>query len=281
MTTVTVDTIDNQAAYAGLDMNYCGESVIHLSAEQPQFGNGLWTTSDPNIHITNPNVNNTTAYNLPSGITEFVWTIYNGVCGGYVSDTVSIQYAPPVNAVNDTVSTDIGVAIPAINVVLNDVAGNTAGWSVGILQEPSHGTAVNNGDGTFGYTPNGGYSGIDAFTYQICSSVCPDLCDTALVIVFIGGEITCVDEIPNLFTPNGDGQNDEFFVSCADTYLNNELQIFNRWGDKVYQAAPYHNDWYGTYGGSDLPEGTYFYIFKYKDDNGVEQKASGYVMIHR
>ncbi len=45
-------------------------------------------------------------------------------------------------------------------------------------------------------------------------------------------------------------------------YPDNELIIFNRWGDVVYRAAPYQNDWDGTANGQVLPEGTYYWVLK-------------------
>ncbi len=73
-----------------------------------------------------------------------------------------------------------------------------------------------------------------------------------------------IDDIlifPNIITPNGDGFNDQFVIPNADKYPNNILQVFNRWGKKVYEQQNYDNQWDG--GG--LSEGTYFYIFRYLD----------------
>ena len=50
---------------------------------------------------------------------------------------------------------------------------------------PSNGTLVNNGDGTFNYTPNGGFSGTDSFVYEICDSETPQNCDTATVTITV------------------------------------------------------------------------------------------------
>ena len=56
--------------------------------------------------------------------------------------------------------------------------------------------------------------------------------------------------------------NDDWVISCAPTELQNELVVYNRWGDEVYRASPYQNDWQGTYNGEDLPDGTYYYIYR-------------------
>ena len=74
-------------------------------------------------------------------------------------------------------------------------------------------------------------------------------------------------EIPNAITPNGDGLNDRFMFPTLEVnptaYPDNELVIFNRWGDVVYRAAPYQNDWDGTTAnGQTLPEGTYYWVLK-------------------
>jgi gliding motility-associated-like protein len=66
---------------------------------------------------------------------------------------------------------------------------------------------------------------------------------------------------PNVFTPNGDGVNDYFVIDKLETehYLGRDLIVFNRWGKKVYEASAYINQW----DGAGLPDGTYFYIFRY------------------
>ncbi len=77
-------------------------------------------------------------------------------------------------------------------------------------------------------------------------------------------------KVPTGFSPgNDDGVNDVFEIAGLEEFPNNELIIFNRWGDVVYQAAPYMNDWRGYNNvnglklmGDELPEGTYFYILK-------------------
>ena len=73
--------------------------------------------------------------------------------------------------------------------------------------------------------------------------------------------------IPEGFSPNGDGINDLFVIRGISNYPNNSIQIFNRWGDEVYHISPYNNQWDGqtqsgyTVGGTQLPIGTYFYLF--------------------
>ena len=64
---------------------------------------------------------------------------------------------------------------------------------------------------------------------------------------------------PNSFTPNDDGLNDVFQVN-ASKIKEFEILIYNRWGELLFHADGYQQDWDGTYQGKDLPVGTYYYI---------------------
>jgi gliding motility-associated-like protein len=91
-------------------------------------------------------------------------------------------------------------------------------------------------------------------------------------------------EIPQGFSPNGDGVNDKFEIKGITDYPNLEVSILNRWGNLVYSNSQYDNSWDGKcnegvqFGGTDLPEGTYFYIIS----PGKDQKPiKGYVYLNR
>lgn len=81
--------------------------------------------------------------------------------------------------------------------------------------------------------------------------------------------------IPDGFSPNGDMINDVFVIRGIEYYPNNKFEIYNRWGNKVFQASPYQNEWDGKcsmglqVGGSDLPIGTYFYILDLGDGTPI------------
>ena len=96
---------------------------------------------------------------------------------------------------------------------------------------------------------------------------------------------TCDVFIPDGFSPNGDGTHDVFVITGLGMYPKHKFLVFNRWGNKVYEASPYTNTWNGTnmfgisFGGEELPVGTYFYIF----ETGVEGKKAmtGYIYLNR
>jgi len=84
--------------------------------------------------------------------------------------------------------------------------------------------------------------------------------------------------IPNTFTPNGDGINDTWDIKNLDSYVNCTVQIYNRYGENVYSSIGYGVPWGGTYKGAVLPAGTYYYIIDLK--NGLKA-LSGFVAIIR
>jgi len=85
-------------------------------------------------------------------------------------------------------------------------------------------------------------------------------------------------KIYNEFSPNDDGQNDFFYIDCIDQYPDNQLEIFNRWGNLVYHKKGYNNTWDGKEESSSktLPEGTYFYILDLGDGS---KKTSGWLYL--
>jgi gliding motility-associated-like protein len=209
-----------------------------------------------------------------------VWTLTGGTCfSGASTDTVIVFQGEGATANADSFYTDLNTPAPGLVVLSNDVLGDFSGFDLSILNGPSGGAAVFNGDGTLTYTPADNFYGADFLVYEICSPGCPDLCDTALVILQVGSFNEC--HVPNVFTPNFDGTNDELIIRCVDEHPFNRLQVFNRWGDLVHDATNYRNDWQGTYAGGDLPVGTYFYVFVYFDENGFEQQTKGYFLLHR
>ena len=91
----------------------------------------------------------------------------------------------------------------------------------------------------------------------------------------------CYVEVPQLVTPNGDGKNDAFVVKNLFLYPKNRVQIFNRWGDIVFQASNYQNNWKGTFdvgNGALLPASTYYVIIEFND--GKTQAYRGYIQLN-
>lgn len=84
--------------------------------------------------------------------------------------------------------------------------------------------------------------------------------------------------VPNLFTPNGDGNNDTFEIRGIDLFYADNLVIVNRWGNEVYKSNNYRNDWTGA----GLSEGTYFYKLDVKEASDSKWTTfTGYVTLVR
>lgn len=75
--------------------------------------------------------------------------------------------------------------------------------------------------------------------------------------------------IPNTFTPNGDGVNDTWEIKYLSSYPGCIVNVFNRLGTKLYTSVGYPKAWDGTYQGSSLPAGTYYYLIDPKNGSRV------------
>jgi len=66
--------------------------------------------------------------------------------------------------------------------------------------------------------------------------------------------------VPNAFSPNGDGINDTWRIQYLESYPGATIEVFNRYGQKVFESTGYTTEWDGYFNGSLLPIGTYYYI---------------------
>ncbi|GAA4302851.1 hypothetical protein GCM10023183_14890 [Nibribacter koreensis] len=83
-------------------------------------------------------------------------------------------------------------------------------------------------------------------------------------------------EIPNGFTPNNDGINDNWDIPTLKGYPGAHVEVFNRWGNKVFESKGYQTPWDGTMKGQPLPAATYYYLIRL---GGKEEPLSGNVTI--
>lgn len=72
-------------------------------------------------------------------------------------------------------------------------------------------------------------------------------------------------EVPNAFSPNGDGVNDTWNIKYLESYPGATVDVFNRYGQIVYRSLGYTRPWDGRVQGSPLPIGTYYYIINPKN----------------
>jgi gliding motility-associated-like protein len=66
-------------------------------------------------------------------------------------------------------------------------------------------------------------------------------------------------------TPNGDGHNDTWKIRGLENCADCVVEVFNRWGQRLFSSVGYDKEWDGTYNNEVLPAGTYYYVVDYKD----------------
>ncbi|MCB0707514.1 MAG: gliding motility-associated C-terminal domain-containing protein [Saprospiraceae bacterium] len=268
-----------QASFS-YDQEACTDEAM-LFGTTGEGTTGVWSVLT-NADIEFPTIETSPITNLEPGINIVTWTLSAPGCPDYssFSDTIFVESFPIAN--NDTAEmgeNDSSVMIPVLD---NDFLNGNSGMAIAITTPPVIGTVTGLVDGFYTYTPPVTFGGEVEFNYAICSDVCPNLCDTALVLINVDKELVMV--VPNGITPNGDGKNDalvfDILLLNPDKFPQNKITIFNRWGDIVYEAAPYLNDWTGTnQSGQDLPQATYYFVFRL--DVGESEIIRGDITIVR
>ena len=161
------------------------------------------------------------------------------------------------------------------NVLSNDqFSGNTI---VSIITNPTVGTVNIQNGGAITYIPPDDFDGEVVLVYELCSEICLEVCDTAIVIINVEDEI----EVPNAISINGDGKNEFWVIPDIVDYEFRRVTVVNRWGDVVFKSNEYNNDWGGTYKGKYLPEGTYYYIIEIENGLFDREIRKGHLTIIR
>ncbi|MBK7038486.1 MAG: gliding motility-associated C-terminal domain-containing protein [Chitinophagales bacterium] len=114
----------------------------------------------------------------------------------------------------------------------------------------------------------------EAGLYWVTSSLlCSDPSDTLRVTL-------CDDvAVPNAFSPNGDGINDGLFVIISDPSKIILFQIYNRWGELVYDGNAANFSWDGTFNNILQPIGSYVYYLKYNSDDGEKLIQGNFTLV--
>jgi gliding motility-associated-like protein len=90
-------------------------------------------------------------------------------------------------------------------------------------------------------------------------------CSKTLNILLKESSSLCL-KIPDAFTPNGDGINDTWQIDYIEMYKEAFVYVFNRWGQKLYQARSGDEFWDGTFNGKPVPAGTYLYVIDLRNN---------------
>ncbi|MDB5004874.1 MAG: Gliding motility-associated C-terminal protein [Mucilaginibacter sp.] len=99
-------------------------------------------------------------------------------------------------------------------------------------------------------------------------------------ITYVPGVLTVEPQqliVANAFTPNGDGVNDTWDIKNIAQYPNCTINIFTRYGEKVFYSSGYITAWNGKHNGANLPVGAYYYIINL--NNGAKQITGSLTII--
>jgi gliding motility-associated-like protein len=239
-----------------------------LRANLPSGTTGKWSTTG-NATIASTDLISTDVSNLALGKNKFVWTLSSTLCPNYSADTVVVLLESKPKANEDVIPLNFSTDYINFNVTNNDKLSSIATWNIKPTSKPDFGNLdTTNILGSLRYKAAAGFGGEIKFNYKVCSNNCPVFCDSANVTLVIKNDnISKNLELPNVITPNGDGSNDLLIFDILsfdpEKYKDNDLTIFNRWGDIVYRAKPYNNTWGGgNNNGQALPDGTYYYVLR-------------------
>ncbi len=193
-------------------------------------------------------ISNTTDTLIYSGLT--VTTMYaaivqSGSCAIDTTAAVTITVLPPftVFAGNDT-SIAAGQTLP-----LNGIGTGIPVWTpAGTLDNPNI------------FNPNATPTNTTTYVLYV-TDVNGCVNSDNIVVTVIPLSFNGI--VSNLFTPNGDGINDNWYVEGILNFPENEVFVYNIYGNQIYTKKAYANDWQGTYNGAELPDGTYYFVIRF------------------
>jgi gliding motility-associated-like protein len=233
--TVTINALNDVTA--GDDVSICENSDAVIGS----FSNpsGVAYSWSPASTLNDSTYSSPTAH---PGLTTTTYTLTATVDGCSAKTdqvTVTVIPTPPINAGEDVYIKEGERAI------LTASGGHYYAWGNG----PSL---------RYIYSINCDAEPIETTTYYLYgmdeTGTCPGY-DQVTVFVEPDEEVV----IYNTFTPNGDGENDHWYIGNIQKYPDNHLEVYNRYGKLVYKTSEYMNTWDGKVSGEEIPAGTYFY----------------------
>ena len=196
----------------------------------------------------------------PSATTTYTLLARLGSCSSQRAMTITIFPGAVANAGADA------------QIIAGDVYTMQASGSAGTyLWSPA--TALNNATLL---NPNANPSVTTTYSLRVTTPQgCAAIDDMTLTVIPY-----CIKPM-NAFTPNGDGINDRWLITNGNCLANAQVQVFNRYGAKVFEDKNYRNTWDGSYNGNPLPDGTYYYVISFRLINNKVENRTGNVTILR
>lgn len=227
----------------GQDTTICSGDDLVLNAYDPAIGSYLWSngTTDPAISIAKAGTYSVTAT--------------AGDC--ILTDTIVVAVVVPELRIPEgdtTICSDQQLLLHAIANPESSYLWNTGATGASLAVSAA---------GTYSVTAEN-----KCGTYRDSVTIAVQNCD-------------CRIFIPNSFSPNGDGKNDTYGIRLACNANAYNLTIYNRYGQRLFQTSDQGAVWDGTFKGSLLDLGTYFYYIRFKDPLGVTKEYKGDIVLIR
>jgi gliding motility-associated-like protein len=266
-TVVPISTQNCTGAPANVQVSIIPKPIANVIAvapicagEQAQLGasGGLYYKWTPSTGLDHDDVPNPVA--SPLATTTYSVDVSNNYCTDTKSITVTVNQNPVADGGGDKNIFE-GQSVKLSGTVKGDQITNISWSPTTALDDPTSATPIASPTDDITYTMT--------VTSQSCG-----ISVSAPVFVKVYKKII----IPNTFSPNNDGINDQWNIEALFAYPESLTQVFDRYGKKVYQSTGYFKAWDGTYNGSALPEGTYYYVIDLKNNT---PKLSGWVFIVR
>lgn len=187
-------------------------------------------------------------------------TLPNG-CSAQHSETIQVTATPSAAFSANPATVDINNPTVAFdNQTTNGVNWD---WDFG------DGNSDNSENPSHTYSSAGQYTVVLVASNQQCS-------DTATYVINVDDLV----DLPNIFSPNGDGVNDSFGLP-ANISSDVEILILNRWGAPVFETYSASVSWDGKVNGQDASAGVYFYVVRLTKNDGTKQEYKGTVTLVR
>ena len=287
-------------ATASNDGGQCGDAVqsvtVAVTTEEPTItlevsddllceGESVTITAVTNSGSPNPmilwtpdNLTGVSPTDTPAATTTYTATYTDG-CGFEATDMITVEVAPDFNI--DSLIADPVLVFEGEDVTLT-VFTTPANLDSPMYEWTQQGAVVSNqGPEITVMSPE--FTGPESDTLQTIP-VEVTITDAAGCMHTFPGSYNILRadfDIPNVFTPNGDGMNDTFSPIATGTNVVTEFRIFNRWGQVVYENETPETGWNGMYKEKFAPADVYAYVVKYTDPTGAEVVVKGDVTLVR
>ncbi len=249
----------NSAVDLGIDLVVCN-NYVELLATSPLFGKGSWSLYDAGLKF---DTKADSSYVRISGLVDgheykFVYKV-SGECGDDRMDTIKVHAGVPGFKIGSLQTPKDTMCVGVARTVEVNVTGGSGKYIYHWLNAATNDT-INTTVNSLNITPASILTTYYVYVEDKVKTGCKTFADTILISALEKQKLL----VPNLITPNKDGMNDEFKIVEVDNYNNkmfpsgSYVEVYNRWGTRVYQA----NNYDGTWKGESTEDGMYFYYVK-------------------